>query len=73
MNKKMSREELIEIAKKIINLETESEEEEDDLLELFGNNVPDHKFSNYFFETEWADLTAEEIVDKSLVYKPFQL
>ncbi|MDN3693345.1 hypothetical protein QWZ06_14140 [Chryseobacterium tructae] len=73
MNQKLSREELIEIAKKIINMETETDEEEDDLLELFADNVPDPNVTDYFFETEWADLTAEEIVDKSLSYKPIQL
>jgi len=73
MSKKLNKEELTEIAKKIINLETASEEEEEDLLELFANNVPDPNFSDYFFEAEWAGLTAEEIVEKALSYKPFQL
>lgn len=69
----MTREELLEIAKRIISLETESEKEEEELLELFGKNVPAPNFVDYFFESEWADLTAEEIVEKSLSYKPIQL
>lgn len=73
MNKKMNREELIAIAKKIINLETASEDEEDDLIALFTNNVPDPNASDLFFSKEYDGLTAEEIVDKVLSYKPIQL
>jgi len=73
MNKKMNREELIAIAKKIINLETASEEEEDDLIALFTNNVPHPNASNLFFSKENDGLTPEEIVDKALSYKPTQL
>ena len=73
MNKKMNREELIAIAKKIINLETASEEEEDDLIEIFTDNVPDPNASDLFFSKEYDGLTAEEIVDKAVSYKPIQL
>lgn len=53
MNKKMNREELIAIAKKIINLETTNEEEEeDDLIEIFTDNVPDPNASDLFFSKE---------------------
>ena len=33
--KKLSREDLIELARKIINADTETEEEDDELIELF--------------------------------------
>ncbi len=53
--------------------ESESEEEEDDLLALFANNVPDPNASDLFFSKENDGLTPEEIVDKALSYKPIQL
>lgn len=69
----MSREELIIIANKIINLDTANETEEEELLELFGKHVPAPNFVDYFFQSEREDLTAEETVEKALSYKPIQL
>ena len=69
----MTRTELIELAEKIQNASGATEKENDELLELFLANVPDPNASNYFFELEYDDLSPEEIVDKALAYKPFQL
>ena len=69
----MTRTELIELAKKIQNVSGATEAEDDELLELFLANVPDPNASNYFFELEYDGLSPEEIVDKALAYKPFQL
>ena len=69
----MTRTELIELAEKIQNASGATEKENDELLELFLANVPDPNASNYFFELEYDELGPEEIVDKALAYKPFQL
>ncbi|MGJ1196869.1 hypothetical protein ACR777_12135 [Sphingobacterium spiritivorum] len=68
----MNREELIELAKKIQDATGQTEADNDELLDIFMENVPDPHAANYFFDIAYNDLTAEEIVDKSLSYKPFQ-
>lgn len=70
---KLNREQLIELVDRIKNAEGETEEENDALIDLFLENVPDPNASNYIFEIEYEDLSAEEVVDKALSYKPFQL
>lgn len=69
----MTRTELIELAERIQDASGANEAENNELLELFLANVPDPNASNYFFELEYDDLSPEEIVDKALAYKPFQL
>ncbi|MCZ4244163.1 hypothetical protein [Pedobacter punctiformis] len=69
----MTRTELIELAEKIQNAAGATEAENDNMLELFLANVPDPNASNYFFEVEYNALSPEEIADKALRYKPFQL
>jgi hypothetical protein len=78
----MTREELIELGKKIVNCEG-TEEEIDAMYELFSKNVPHPNGANLFFYPEnynarRDDLsrynpTIEEVVDKALSYKPIQL
>lgn len=70
---KLNREQLIELVDRIKNAEGETEEENDALIDLFLENVPDPNASNYIFEIEYEELTAEAIVEKALSYKPFQL
>jgi hypothetical protein len=70
---KLNREELITLVEKIRNAAGSTEEENNLLLELFLNNVPDPNASNYIFELEHESLSAAKIVDKSLSYKPIQL
>ena len=65
----MTREELVELVKKIAAVDG-TEEEIDNMLELLKKNVPDPRVSNYIFHT---NLTPEEIVDKALAYRPIQL
>jgi len=65
----MTREELVELVKKIVTVQG-TEEEIDGMLELLKKNVPDPRVSNYIF---YDELTPEQIVDKALSYKPIQL
>ncbi|MBO0593932.1 bacteriocin immunity protein [Cellulophaga sp. E16_2] len=78
----MSREELIEIAKKIIKADC-SEQELNELENLFDKNIPYPNGSNLFYWPENYDFrkegienynpTIEEVVDKCLSYKPIIL
>lgn len=76
MSQKLSRDELIELVKKISDPEN-NEEDISNWLEIFERNVPYPGVSDLIF---WprrcglgSDPTAEEIVDKALSYKPIQL
>ena len=78
----MTREELIEIGKRIVAMDG-TEEEIDKLTEVFDKNVPYPNGSNLFFYPEnynsRKDNISEyspsiaEVVDKCLSYKPIQL
>ncbi|WP_065389777.1 hypothetical protein [Photorhabdus namnaonensis] len=65
----MSRNELVELIRKIQRSEG-TEEEADKNIDLLCNSVLDPMASNYIF---YDDLSAEEIVDKILSYKPISL
>jgi len=69
----MTREKLIELAKKIKFAEGDSEEEMDRNIDLFLKNVPDPNATKYFYSQEFEGMTLEQIVDKALSYKPIQL
>ena len=69
----MTREELIELAQKIMNAEGDTEEEYRSNIHLFKANVPDPNATDYFFDMKYKNLTIEQIVDKALSYKPIQL
>lgn len=69
----MTKEELIQLAKNIMNAIGKDEEENNEMLLTFLDNVPDPNASDLFFSLEYDGLTAEEIVEKALSYKPFQL
>lgn len=69
----LNRAALIILAQKIRNAEGDSEEENNQLLDDFLNNVPDPNAGNYFFDQAFDDLTAEEIVDRALSYRPIRL
>lgn len=66
----MKKQELIELVKRIRSGEG-TEEEQDNLIEIFLENVPDPNATDYIFELEYEDLTPEQIVEKALNYKPF--
>jgi hypothetical protein len=65
----MTREELIELVKEIMTAEG-TEEEISQKLALFKKNVPHPRAADFIYHD---DLSAEEVVDKSLAYKPIQL
>lgn len=69
----MTRNELIELVKKIQSKQTKTEKEVIKLVLLFEENVPDPNASDYIFEKKHELLSPEEIVDKALSYKPIQL
>lgn len=69
----MNTNELIQLAKDIMNAIGKTEEENNRMLQRFLENVPDPNASNLFFSVEYEDLEAEEIVEKALSYKPIRL
>ena len=68
----LSKDQLIELVKKICEAEFETEAEYDMALELFLNSVPDPEAPNLIFYHK-PELTPEEIVEKALSYKPICL
>lgn len=67
----MTREELIDLVKRIKDPKyTKTDEELHNLFELLERNVPHPAPTNLIYHT---DLSVEEIVDKALSYKPIQL
>ncbi len=72
----MTREELIDLVRRIQAAEGESEEEADRLVELFEANVPHPGAADLIFY--WDDHfdhdpRAEEVVDRALSYRPIEL
>lgn len=65
----MTREELVELVKKI-SAAAGTEEEIDNMLDLLEKHVPDPNVCDYIY---WEDLTPEEVVNKALKYKPIRL
>jgi hypothetical protein len=72
-NKEMqiNREELVKAVEKIMNADG-TEKELDSLLDMLEKNVPHPNVNDLIFWNE-EDLSAEEIVDEALNYKPFLL
>ena len=78
----MTREELIELGNKLTKSRG-TEEDIDQLYELFSNNVPHPSGANLFyypenyngnkFDISTYDPTVEEVVDLALSYKPIIL
>ncbi|MCM3291564.1 hypothetical protein M3661_15650 [Paenibacillus sp. MER 180] len=71
MTKKLSRDELINLVREIMECEG-SEHEIDEMMNLLESNVPDPQVSDLIF---WSDIeySPEEIVDKAMRYKPIIL
>lgn len=69
MDKKMTREELIQLVEQIMKCEG-TEQELDDLIFVLEKNVIDPQVTNYIY---YDDLTPEQVVDKALSYKPILL
>ena len=73
MDKITDRAELVSLVQKIINAEG-TEEEQDEMLLLLKASVPDPKVSDLiYYPPGGQDLSAEEVVDRALAYKPIQL
>lgn len=70
---KLTKEQLIRLVERIQNGEGDTEAENDELIDVFMDNVPDPDAVNYIFELEHQDLTPAQIVDKALAYRPIQL
>jgi hypothetical protein len=66
----MTRDELIKLVNEIMNVQGKSEEQIDELIDILIKNVPHPAVTDLIY---WNNLTAEEIVDKALSYKPIQL
>ncbi|WP_163859807.1 e9imm peptide [Paenibacillus elgii] len=67
----LSREELIELVEQVMQCSGE-EWEMDIWLDMITSSVADPSISDYIFWSD-EDLSAEEIVDKALAYKPILL
>lgn len=65
----LNREDLISLINQLKNFEG-TEEEEDLFLEKLENLVSDPNISDYIY---WTDMSAEEIADKVISYKPIIL
>ena len=70
--KKLSKQELIELVTKIRNVDFKTEEEGDELIELFEYNIIHPEGYGLIFHHK-PRLTPEEIVEKALAYKPIEL
>lgn len=68
---KLNREQLIELVQRIMDGEG-SENEQDEWLELLGQQVSHPEVSNLIFWDE-RELTAEQVVDEALNYRPILL
>lgn len=67
--KKLTREELVELVRKIMKCEG-TEAQIDEMIDVLEQNVLDPEVTDYIF---WDDNTPEEVVDKALAYKPIAL
>lgn len=68
----MDKTELVRIVERLMNAQFSTDEEGSELAELLKRNVPHPAVTNLIF---WNDeeLTAEEVVEKALIYKPIPL
>ena len=65
----LDRQQIIDLIQKL-RIENLSEEEEDAILEKLEQGVLDPEISDYIY---WSKLSAEQIADKVLSYKPINL
>lgn len=66
---KLTRDELIELVRKIMDCEG-TEEEIDEMIVVLEANVSDHEVTDYIY---YDEKTPDEVVDKALAYKPIAL
>ncbi|WP_326513934.1 bacteriocin immunity protein [Clostridium intestinale] len=67
MKEKLTKNELVEIVERIINTEG-TEEEIDEMIEVFERNVPHPAALDLIFYPEKNEVTPEEIVEEALNY-----
>ena len=65
----MNRSEMISLVNKIIKFRG-ADEELSEMIETLKKETGCPEVSDYIF---WEDLTAEEVINKALAYKPIQL
>ena len=65
----LDRQQIIDLIQKL-RIENLSEEQEDAILEKLEQGVLDPEISDYIY---WSKLSAEQIADKVLSYKPINL
>ena len=68
--KLLSKEEIIEIIRDVLDVEHHTEAEIDALIRKLKNGVTDPQITNYIY---YDELTPEEIAEKALSYKPICL
>ena len=71
-----SRQELVELVRRIQAAEGRTQEEADKLVDLFCREVPHPEADGLIFHPDqhfMHEPTAEEIVDKALAYEPTEL
>lgn len=66
----LTKREIVDLIEQITDCENNSEENIDKLIEKLEQGVLDPQISDYIF---WSDMTAEQIADKALGYKPIEL
>lgn len=66
----LTKREIVDLIEQITDCENNSEEDIDKLIEKLEQGVLDPQISDYIF---WSDMTAEQIADKALGYKPIEL
>ncbi|SKC84330.1 bacteriocin immunity protein [Ohtaekwangia koreensis] len=66
----MTREELIQLVKEITSPKGKTEDEINELIDILEKNVRHPAVTDLIY---FENLTAEEVIDKALNYKPFQL
>lgn len=71
MAERLNREQLIALVTRIIDADG-TEEEINDMITLLERNVPHPEVSDLIFYSE-EDMTAEQMVDSALAYKPMRL
>ncbi|WP_331738313.1 e9imm peptide [Embleya sp. NBC_00896] len=69
----MTRQELIDLVQRVMDVQVGSEEEHTALVELLQTNITDPHVTNYVFSPRYDEMTAEQVVDKALAYQPIAL
>ncbi|MEU9618153.1 e9imm peptide [Streptomyces sp. NPDC048155] len=69
----MSREEAIPLAQRLMEADTATEVEADEILDALQRGLTCPHVSDYIFWSSAPDLTAEKVVDRAMAYKAIAL